>query len=633
MSETMHRRLGVFLKRTRTTEGKITIFTSLVGCLVLVCVFTIFQVNVPVASADDVQTSVTVLNTPPTFDTDVAESPASATTTPTNAGAVLSFTVQATDSSGDNYYLLICKVGGTATGNSGAAPTCPGGISNQWAVSGATASGAVATAATTTKNDLPFNNERNDWFAYICDNNATLARCNATANRGTPNADSASPFFINHIPVFYSLSNNSPQNPGGTVTWTTGSSDPDSLAGAQNITLYVCKTAAFNGSQCTTGGAWATSTAVTSNAGTSTPIAIPTADRLYNAYVYISDQYGLAATSSFQGSNSFFSVSNQTPSISAAGISLLDTDNVGNLTLTVPQATSGPFKVQFVVADNNGCLNASSTSEIVSNVISVYRSSATCTSGSNYDSNNCYASSSPLFTPFYSCAIDSAVNACSGATDSDVGVTCTFSLWYNADATDGVSSATSVYFADNWLAAVRATDDNASSSPVTVSSTGNELTSFLAFDVSTTTVAYGSLQPGETTTPMIANTDLKAVGNVGLDEDLYGSTMCTTWVGGGGGSAPDNCDVGGPNAGTKIPVGQQRVATSSIAYSSTDSYTLTASTSPASVLINVQKTTATSSPQTKNTYWGIAIPTTITLAGNYSGQNTIVGKKSSPANW
>jgi hypothetical protein len=96
MSEQFHRRIGVLLNRTRTTEGKITIFTSLVACLVLVCVFTVFNVNVPVATASNVVTSVTVLNTPPTFDTDVAESPASATSSPTNAGATLSFTVQAT---------------------------------------------------------------------------------------------------------------------------------------------------------------------------------------------------------------------------------------------------------------------------------------------------------------------------------------------------------------------------------------------------------------------------------------------------------------------------------------------------------------------------------------------------------
>lgn len=629
----MHRRrynqFWVFLNRTRSAEGKITIFTSLVACLVLVSVFTVFQLNVPVASADDVTTSVTVLNTPPTYDTNVTELTASATTTPTNAGSVLSFIVQATDSSGDNYYLLICKTSAAPTANSGAAPTCNGGIANQWAVSPATASGVVATSSTTTINTFPFNNESNDWYGFICDNNASLARCSSTMNNGAPGTDSASPFVINHVPVFYSVSNNSPQNPGGTVTWTTGSSDPDTLGTADTVQLFVCKTAVFNGSTCTTGGAWATSTVAATNAATSTPIVIPTQDRIYNAYTYLVDNHGLQATSTFQGSNSFFTVSNVTPTITAATISILDTDNVGNLTLAVPQATSGPFKVSYVVVDDNGCQNASSTSEIVSSAMSIYRSGATCAASSDYNSNSCYASSSPLFTPFYSCALDTGLNACSGATDTDVGVTCTFSLWYNSDATDVGSQ----FAAQNWLAAVRSTDDNASSSAITVSSSGNDLSQFLAFDVSTTTVAYGALQPGETTTPLVANTDLKAIGNVGLDEDLYGSTMCTTWISGGGGSAPDNCDQGGPNAGTKIPVTQQRAATSSVAYTSSLAYTLSASTSPTSVLINVQKTTSTSSPQTKNTFWGIEIPYTITLAGSYSGQNTIVGKTSAVANW
>jgi hypothetical protein len=39
----------------------------------------------------------------------------------------------------------------------------------------------------------------------------------------------------------------------------------------------------------------------------------------------------------------------------------------------------------------------------------------------------------------------------------------------------------------------------------------------------------------------------------------------------------------------------------------------------------VPKTTATTSIQSKDTYWAIRVPATITRAGDYSGVNTIYG--------
>ncbi len=623
MSEQFHRKLNAYLAGARTTEGKITIFTSLVACLVLVCIFTIFNVNVPQAvAANNVTTSVTVLNTAPSWTVDAQESTESSQTIPTNAGTTLSFTGTGTDSSGDNYYLLICKTGSAPTANNGAAPTCNGGAANQWAISPSTVSGVQATASTSTINTFPFDQESNAWFAWICDNNPTFARCNVLAKQGS--GTTLSPFVINHIPVFFSISNNGPIVPGGTVTWTSGSYDNDTLGGADQVRLVVCRTAGFANGNCTGGLAFATSTLAASNAATGTSFTIPAQDRWYNAFVYVVDDNNLAATSTFQGSISGFAVTNVAPTIATASVSFQDYDNTaGLLTLTVPQATSGPFKVKFTVADNNGCQNASSTNEISSNTFNVFRSgvgSTSCSISANYNSNSCYPAASPNFTPFFNCVQD--VASCSGASDSDATFTCTFSLWYNADPTD----ASTQFTAQNWLTSVRATDDNAVSSGFTDSTSfPAELQSFLAFTVSTTSIGYGALQPGDTTTPLVATTDLKAVGNVGLDENLYGDTMCTNWT------APDSCDAGGINPASEIPIGQQKIATSSIAY--TASVTLTSSSSPTAVTINVPKTTATSSPQTKNTFWGIAIPISITLAGNYTGQNTITGVKSAPANW
>ncbi len=625
MSEKIHRKFKTYLARTRTTEGKITIVTSLVACLAFLSFVTLYQVHVPVASADDVTTSVTVLNTPPTYDTDVSEVIASATTTPTNAGSVLQFTVTATDSSGDGYYLLICKTSGAPTANSGAAPTCNGGIGNQWAVSASTTSATPATAATTTINTFPFDAESNHWYGFICDNNATLARCNATVNEGTPGNTNAAPFVVNHVPVFHSISNNGPIDPDGIVTWTSGSYDNDSLGSVDQVKIIVCASAGITNGACSSGGGYASSTLTNTNAATSSTFAAPYQDRWRDAFVYIVDTHNLAATSSFQGLSNPFQIRNVAPSVTAATISILDIDDTPNLiSLDVPSATSGPFKVKFTVVDNNGCLNASSSNEIASNIINVYRSGVTqasCDAENEYNSNSCYTASSTLFTPFFSCSQDAAT--CSGTSDSDATFTCNFALWYNADPTD----ATTLFTAQSWLASVRATDDNATSSALTEKTLGTtELTSFLSFDVSTSGVAFGSLQPGESNNPMFATTTMFATGNIGLDQDIYGDTMCTNWT------APDSCDAGGINTATEIAIANQRVAiATSTAYGSGTA--LGASTTPTEVLVNVPKTLSTSSPASRNTYFGILIPVTITLAGSYTGEDTITAKKSDPSNW
>jgi len=213
--------------------------------------------------------------------------------------------------------------------------------------------------------------------------------------------------------------------------------------------------------------------------------------------------------------------------------------------------------------------------------------------------------------------------SCSGSSDSTATWTCTFPLWFNADPTD----LGSFYAAQNWLGGVQVTDDNGLLSPFATSTTGNELDSFLAFAVTKNSISYGGLQPGQQNDPLATTTDLQEQGNTGIDETLYGDTMCTTWT------AADSCDSGGVDATRKIPVSNQHFATSSVAFASSQASSLTASTSPSSVGIHVLKTTATSSIQTKNTWWGINVPGAITVAGSYSGQNTVTAVKSNASFW
>lgn len=605
---------------TKTLSGRVTFATILVAALVAgSALVSYFGVSVPSVSADDVTTSITVLNTPPTWTVDAEESAESSATTPTNAGQVISWVGTGTDSSGDEYFLLICKTSASPTANEDAPPECGGGVSNRWARSATTTSGAQATAATTTTEFFPFDNEDNDWYAWICDANDSIARCNTGFEQGS--GSTASPFVVNHPPIFASISNDGPEDPGGTVTWTSTSYDLDTSGSQDTVQLIVCRANDFTGSYCGAGGTWATSTAVTSNAATTTPLNTTQQDATYNAYVFLVDNHGLVATSTVQATNSTFDVNNVAPVVTAASITLIDTDDVGVLELTDAGDITNNFEIEFEVTDANSCLNSSAGDEIDSVIANVYRSGVTqagCDTAGEFDSNDCYPSAS-AFTVF-SCSQDGG--SCSGSSDNASTWTCTFSLWYNADPTD----TTTVYEAQNWLASIQATDDDALTSSLTEATSGNELASFLAFDVSSTSIPYGSLEPGQNS-PLATSTDLIALGNIGLDQDLYGDTMCTTW------SAPDSCDSNGISAADDITVDNQQFATSTVAYDSAGAWSLTSSTSPTTLEVNVPKTTATATPEVGYTFWGIEVPITITTAGNYAGQNTLTAIKSDPSNW
>ena len=302
--------------RHRNSGGKITVAALLSVALVVVTSFgAYFELYVPSAHATAVSTAVTVLNTPPAWTVDAQEAGAgSATTTPTNAGSTLSFTATATDSSNDNWWLIICSASSSPTGHIGAAPSCGSGI--QWAVSPVTLSGSSTVASTTTIPTAPFNNENNAWFAYICDGNASGPACNPVVKQGTPLAPTASPFVIDHPPVFSNITNSGAVNPGGTETWNATAYTTDVLRGGDTVQLFVCKTNAFNTASSTcSGGAWATSTLVATNPSTSTVIAIPTQDANYPAYVFVANNFGLVATSTFEGAFSPYTVNAVTPTI------------------------------------------------------------------------------------------------------------------------------------------------------------------------------------------------------------------------------------------------------------------------------------------------------------------------------
>ncbi len=553
---------------------------SLTACL-------IFAINLyinkkPKVEADSASTSVQIQNVVPSFTAGPAESTASTAVAPTNVGGNITFEGTATDTNGDQWKILVCKTSGV----SGTA--CDGGANDTWCTGSLVSSGSESTCQYTT---LAGDGWSNAWFAYACDS----VGC-STVSQGS--GDSGTPFYTNHPPTFTSASDDSAKNPGQTVTWTTTASDSDTSA---TMTLYVCKTNAFNGTSCT-GGEWCHSTAAASNptCGYALPSVYPDAN--YSAYVFIKDNFNLQASGGAQGTDTTLAVSNVSPSVTAASIQLLDTDESGNLTLTTAEGQTSGFKVKFTVVDNNSCETSTSGDEISSAALNVFRSgvgSSSCDASGEYDADKCYTSLSASWNPV--CTQDAG--SCSGTTDSDATWTCTFPLNYNADPT--VNGAT--YAAENWLATVKVTDDDSAQSSLTQASSGNEIDMFLSYDVTTESISYGALTPGGDSDE--ASTVMKARGNVGVDQQLSGTNMTS-----------------GENT---IPVGQQKYnLTSAQGWASGTALTVT----PTEAELNIAKPKTGALTPTKSTYWVLRVPAS-QKSGTYSGTNTITGLTGESANW
>jgi len=542
--------------------------------------------------ATDVGTSVTVGNAAPSFTVDPYEDSASSATSPTNAGSDVTFKATADDPNAEQWYLAVCKTDSVSPTNGGA-PTCPGG---EWCISTATSDGSEASCSYTTQDA---DDESNEWYAFACDGNGSDAKC-SSSSQGS--GDSGSPFKVNHRPSFTVYQDDSPADPGATVTWTTTASDSDTDTSADTVTLYVCKTNSFTegASPSCDGGEWCHSTASASDPSCSYDLPTPYQDKDYEAYGFIIDNHGLAASGGSQGNDSVLTVSNVAPSVS--NISLLDTDEDGDLSLTVPEGETSGFKVTFTVTDDNSCQNATGGDEISSAIVNVYRSGigqAGCDEAGEYNANNCYPDAYANWNP--SCSQDDG--SCTGSSDSDATWTCTFPLQYHADPTvDG-----SQYSAENWLASVQATDDDSATSTLTESSTGNQMGMFLSYDVVESSIAYGNVSTGGISSQQ--TTTIKATGNVGLDENLSGTDMTSD--------------------GNSIDVSQQEHSfNDGFSYGTGTDLT----TDAEEYELNCPKTTVTGSPAVKETYWLLQVPSN-TPAGTYTGTNTIEGVTGESADW
>ena len=279
----------------------------------------------------------------------------------------------------------------------------------------------------------------------------------------------------------------------------------------------------------------------------------------------------------------------------------------------------------FDVTDDNSCVaNGSTTSEILSADINVYRSgigSTSCLIAGDYNPNHCYTGTRPIAIWDVSCSQN--VGTCVGPDDITVTWTCTYPLWYVADPTDTNATSTldSPFAAQKWYATAFAVDDGSASSSLveSIDADGAELQQFMQFSVGTTSIAYGSFQPNDGNASTSRPTSIFATGNTGLDEDVQAiNDMCTTYPA----CTHNEIDT--------IPSTNQHFATSTVAYGSG---TALSSTTPQEIDIDLIKTTSTTTPSTTNTYWGIFVPNELTLSGDYIGVTSIDGKVAETEDW
>jgi len=581
---------------------KKNLFSAIAGGLLVFLLLTIIlngRWNVQKAKADTVTTTVTVVNSAPQWTVYPFEDPVSATTTPTNVGAYVTFKAVATDANADDYFLAVCKTNQIQP-NSGAPPTCPGGA---WCVSATTTSGTTSTCSYLVQETDT--SETYEWYAFVCDAFEGQPMCSSVSQG---EGDSGSPFVVNHRPNFTSVSNDSPKDPGQTVTWTTVASDPDTLRGGDNIKLFVCSTNEFDPSTGCASTTLATSTFVLSNPSANYQIPVPKPDMAYDGYVFIIDEFYLAATGTAQGSNSQWIVNNVPPTVVTSTITIYNWDGATDrLILTTEAGTTTGFKIRYQIIDNNSCWAEGGGSEISNVLAYVYRSGigqAGCDSAGEANNNNCY----PEITTF-------ELDSCSGPEQASIWATTTFTLWYHAEPT--VTSTP--WESEFWKASIKAIDDDGASSDL---GEGGEieLDAFLALAIEESAISYGSVIPGEPSEEQ--TTTIKATGNTGLDQDLGGNPMVCSQEGSCG-TSTISVDrqywylVSGTDWG-QLPTSTQRDF-------------LSASTTPVYSQLECPKSTSTT-PASKPTYWKIKVETA-QPRGLYTGLNYFFARMSTSSAW
>lgn len=536
-------------------------------------------INMQEAQAQDdfASTTVTVLNAAPEFSVDPTESPVSTSSSPVNVGDAISFQATASDAESNSYYLIVCPGDGTAS-TSGGAPECPGGPGAEFCISPLTAAAAQATCVYNNLVDPP--GETDDWYAFVCDNHATEADCSASSQGTDPGtADGSSPFYINHAPVFTSASTTvDNQPPGGSFTVTASTTDSDVASTADELYIYVCSSNSWATSTLCAADMWCSGTSTTPNVSCAFSTTTPAVDGDFSYYVFVKDWHEFASAGNSQTAT--YTVINVAPTVTNvslhSGVPIeLNMKGMSNELATTTSAS---------ISDNNSCL------DIVSATSSIYYSAVSGEHDCTADNNNCYKITSAF------CTRDNST--CTGASDPDVTYTCSTTIQHFAIPTD--ASAGNPSSGNDWLGSISVEDDDGAFG-VGTTSTGVELNTLTALEVTETEIPYGSIAGGDDTQNINATTTVINYGNAPLD-----STMDVT-------------DMIKSDLTDYIGADSQEFATSSFIYGA-GTFSIATTVADQQVDTVIPKPTS-ATDVSDEILWGLGIPAG-TTSGPYSGTNT-----------
>ena len=246
--------------------------------------------------------------------------------------------------------------------------------------------------------------------------------------------------------------------------------------------------------------------------------------------------------------------------------------NGGSPITLIPNSTTS-ISVGFTVTDNSGCASVFTGGGVTT---TIFRSGVgpNCTA----DNQNCYIT-------------NAQVNDCvSGDTAT---ATSTIPIYYFADSTD----SSSTFSGQTWQAQVIISNTGNSSS--TATSTGVNLNTLLAINLSTSTLAYGSVGAGENTGSSNKIVSIQNTGNSSSTVKISGTAL---------------------NFNTNIiATSSQRYSTNTFTYNTGDTALSEILTTVAGFFLS--KPTSTTATQ-KNIYWGISADAGIPI-GSYTGTTTI----------
>lgn len=534
-----------------------------------------FDLSTAQAQNTTATTSVTVRNAPPSFTAGPAESnPVSTTTTPVNTGSSIAFTGTASDDEGNHYYLAICSSNSIIASTTGGAPSCAAG--HEFCISTSTAETKEATCASSTVINAA---ETDEWWGFACDDHATEGECTVTGSQGStwPHGDSASPFYINHAPTLNSATTSiNFQIPGGQFEFTATSTDTDTARGGDGQDLYICDNAGWTAGVGCTGVTYCVGQATSTN-GAAVAISCtwddtaPTADTDYPVWVYVEDQYDMAASGN--GLQITYTVINVAPVVDDV---YLVPNLVTEISLNIKDAGGTVVTASTTnVTDQNGC------GDLVSATSTIYWSVAPNGSSCSANDNRCYQIGSGA------CAIENCVGAIAE-------VTCTTTIRYHAIPTD----ASSYYATTTWHAAISVSDEALSHASST--DPGTDIRTNFAQEVDENYIQYGSITAGQNTGTNTATTTVTNFGNSPIDTYLYGTDMS---------KAPDIIEINN----------QEHDLTAYFNWSTGTDATSTPSQNLED--LDAARPTTIAADVVDYVYWGIGIPSG-RPSGLYEGLNT-----------